>query len=384
MATATKQDYYETLGVKRGAAAEEVRKAYRRLARKYHPDVNPGDKSAEEKFKQIQEAYDVLSDPKKRKMYDQFGFYSEQFKGGPGPGAGGFDFGGFDFSDFAAGGPGASGRGSSFGDVFSDFFSRFTGGAGERPAEPARGADLEYEVEIGFWDSIRGAVRKLAISRLAACTACHGSGAAGGPATCTACHGRGSVTQQTGRMRFNLTCTRCQGSGRVRTICRHCRGEGKLARPETLEVRIPAGVADGSRVRVAGRGNAGSAGTPAGDLYIITRVRPHEFFERRGDDIHTIVPITVSEAALGARIEVPTVDGRALLKVPAGTQSGTRFRLREKGAPSLRTGGRGDHYVEVRIVLPKVLDERQKAMLKDFNRLTRDDPRADIYAAAQR
>ena len=384
MPTATKQDYYETLGVKRGAAAEEVRKAYRRLARKYHPDVNPGDKSAEEKFKQIQEAYDVLSDPKKRKMYDQFGFYSEQFKGGPGPGAGGFDFGGFDFSDFAAGGPGASGRGSSFGDVFSDFFSRFTGGAGERPAEPARGADLEYEVEIGFWDSIRGAVRKLAISRLAACTACHGSGAAGGPATCTACHGRGSVTQQTGRMRFNLTCTRCQGSGRVRTLCRHCRGEGKLARPETLEVRIPAGVADGSRVRVAGRGNAGSAGTPAGDLYIITRVRPHEFFERRGDDIHTIVPITVSEAALGARIEVPTVDGRALLKVPAGTQSGTRFRLREKGAPSLRTGGRGDHYVEVRIVLPKVLDERQKAMLKDFNRLTRDDPRADIYAAAQR
>lgn len=227
-------------------------------------------------------------------------------------------------------------------------------------------------------------MKKLAISRLAACNACHGSGAAGGPVTCTACHGRGSVTQQTGRMRFNLTCTRCQGSGRVRTICRHCRGEGKLARPETLEVRIPAGVADGSRVRVAGRGNAGSAGTPAGDLYIITRVRPHEFFERRGDDIHTIVPITVSEAALGARIEVPTVDGRALLKVPAGTQSGTRFRLREKGAPSLRTGGRGDHYVEVRIVLPKVLDERQRAMLKDFNRLTRDDPRAEIYDAAQR
>ena len=384
MPTATKQDYYETLGVKRGAAADEIRKAYRRLARKHHPDVNPGDKSAEEKFKQIQEAYDVLSDPKKRKMYDQFGFYSEQFKGGPGPGAGGFDFGGFDFSDFAAGGPEASGRGPGFRDIFSDFFSRFTGGAAERPAEPARGADLEYEVEIGFWDSIRGAVRKLAISRLAPCTACHGTGAAGGPAACTACNGRGTVSQQTGRMRFNLTCTRCQGSGRVRTICRHCRGEGKLARPETLDVRIPAGVADGSRVRVPGKGNAGSAGAPPGDLYIITRVRPHEFFERRGDDIHTVVPITVSEAALGARIEVPTVDGRALLKVPAGTQSGTRFRLREKGAPSLRTGGRGDHYVEVRIVLPKVLDERQKAMLKDFNRLTRDDPRADIYAAAQR
>jgi len=381
MPTATKQDYYETLGVKRGAAADDLRKAYRRLARKYHPDVNPGDKAAEEKFKQIQEAYDVLSDPKKRKMYDQFGFYSEQFRpgAGPPPGAGGFDFGGFDFSDFSGGG-----RGTSFRDIFSDFFSRFTGGPAERPAEPMRGADLEYEVEIGFWDSIRGTVRRLAISRLDACTACKGTGAAGGPATCTACGGRGTLTQQTGRMRFNLTCTRCQGSGRTRTLCRHCRGEGKLARPESLEVRIPAGVSDGSRVRVAGRGNAGSAGAPPGDLYIITRVRPHEFFERRGDDIFTVVPITVSEAALGARIEVPTIDGRALLKVPAGTQSGTRFRLREKGAPSLRTGGRGDHYVEVRIVLPKVMDERQKEMLKDFSRLTRDDPRAEIYAAAAR
>ena len=384
MATATKQDYYETLGVKRGAAAEEVRKAYRRLARKYHPDVNPGDKSAEEKFKQIQEAYDVLSDPKKRKMYDQFGFYSEQFKGGPGPGAGGFDFGGFDFSDFAAGGPGASGRGSSFGDVFSDFFSRFTGGAGERPAEPARGSDLEYEVEIGFWDSIRGTVRKLAISRLAACTACHGSGAAGGPATCTACNGRGSVTQQTGRMRFNLTCSQCHGSGRTRILCRHCQGQGRVTHAETLDVRIPAGVATGSRVRVPAKGNAGLNSGPPGDLYIVTQVRPHEFFERREDDIYTIVPITVNEAALGARVEVPTIDGRAMLRIPAGTQSGQRFRLRDKGAPSARTGQRGSQYVEVRIVLPKVLDQRQKQLLQDFSKLTREDPRAEIYAAAAR
>lgn len=382
MPTATKQDYYQRLGVKRGATADELRKAYRRLARRYHPDVNPGDKSAEEKFKQIQEAYDVLSDPKKKKMFDQFGFYSEQFKpgAGPGPGTGGFDFGGFDF------GEGAGGAGGGFRDIFSDLFSRFTGGgAGEPSREPRRGDDLEYEVEIGFWDSIRGTVRKLTVSRLDACSACNSTGATGAPTTCPACQGRGTVTQQTGRMRFNLTCTRCHGSGRTRILCKHCQGEGRLARAETLEVRIPAGVANGSRVRVPGKGNAGANGGPAGDLYIITQVHPHEFFERRGDDIHTIVPITVSEAALGARIEVPTIDGRALLKVPAGTQSGQRFRLREKGAPSARTPTRrGDQYVEVRIVLPRVLDQRQKQMLQDFSKLTRDDPRAEIYAAAAR
>lgn len=384
MPTATKPDYYEILGVKRGASTEEIRKAYRRLARRYHPDVNPGDKSAEEKFKQLQESYDVLSDPKKRKMYDQYGFYSDQFKPGEGPAGGpggfGFDFGGFDFSDFAGGG-----RGSSFRDIFADFFSGFTGGGPtEPPREAQRGSDLEYQVEIGFWESIRGTLRKLSISRLETCAACGGTGAAGGPTSCPACQGRGTVTQQTGRMRFNLTCSRCHGSGRTRVLCRHCQGEGRVARIETLEVRIPAGVSDGSRVRVAGKGNAGTGGRPPGDLYIITKVRPHEFFERRGDDIYTVIPITISEAALGARIEVPTIDGRALLKVPPGTQSGQRFRLREKGAPSRRTGGRGDQFVEVRIVLPNVLDERQKKMLQDFSKLTRDDPRADIYAAAAR
>ncbi|MBI2957197.1 MAG: molecular chaperone DnaJ [Acidobacteria bacterium] len=379
--TATKTDYYEVLGVKRGASPQELRKAYRRLARKCHPDVNPGDKSAEERFKQIQEAYEVLSDPNKRKLYDQYGFYSEQFKPGQGPaGAGGFgfDFSGFDFSEFGGG------RSTSFRDIFSDFFSRFAGGPAERPTEPQRGSDLEYQVEISFWDSIRGTVRKLAISRLEACAACHGTGAVGGPSTCSACGGRGQVVQAAGTMRFNMTCTRCGGSGRVRTMCRHCNGEGCVQRAETIEVRIPAGVADGSRVRVAGKGNAGVQGGAPGDLYIITRVRPHEFFERRGDNIHTVVPVTVSEAALGAKIEVPTIDGRALLKVPPGTQSGQRFRLREKGAPSLRTGRRGDHYVEVRIVLPEVMDERQKQLLRDFSKLTREDPRAKIHAAASR
>jgi len=383
MPTAAKPDYYAVLGVKRGASQGDIRKAYRRLARKFHPDVNPGDKTAEEKFKQIQEAYAVLNDSKKRKMYDQYGFYSDQFRPGPGPGPGaggvGFDFGGFDFGDVGGGG-----RGRGFGDIFGDFFSRFTGGGVEPSREPQRGEDLEYQVEIGFWDSIRGLVRKLNVSRLAPCSRCKGTGAAGGPATCPACKGRGTVAQQTGRMRFNLTCTRCHGSGRTSVICQHCGGDGRVAHVESLEVRIPAGVTPGSRVRAPGKGNGGLHGGPSGDLYIITQVRKHEFFERRGNDIYTVVPISVSEAALGARIEVPTLDGRSLLKVPPGTQSGQGFRLREKGAPSARGGARGDQYVEVRIVLPPVLDERQKKMLQDFSKLSRDDPRAEIYAAAAR
>jgi molecular chaperone DnaJ len=381
MPTAAKVDYYGVLGTKRGASASEIRKAYRRLARKFHPDVNPGDKKSEEKFKQIQEAYAVLNDSKKRKMYDQYGFYSDQFKPGtgPGPGAGGFDFGGFDFGDLGGGR-----RGRGFGDIFGDFFSRFTGGGVEPSREPTRGEDLEYQVEIGFWDSIRGTVRKLKVSRLRACSRCKGTGASGGPATCPACKGSGTVSQQSGRMRFNLTCSRCHGSGRTQVLCRHCGGDGRTAQVESLEVRIPAGVTPGSRVRVPRKGNAGLNGGPPGDLYIISQVRKHDFFERRGDDIYTVVPISVSEAALGARIEVPTVDGRSLLRVPAGTQSGQRFRLREKGGPSARGGKRGDQYVEVRIVLPLVLDERQKKMLQDFSRISREDPRAEIYAAAAR
>ena len=381
MPTASKTDYYQALGVKRSASAIEIRKAYRRLARKYHPDVNPGDKSSEEKFKQIQEAYEVLSDPKKKKMFDEYGFYSDQFQPGQGaaPGAGGFGFGGFDFSDVSAG------QSGGFRDIFGDFFSRFTGGGGEPSREPRRGDDLEYQVEISFWDSIRGAVRKLTVSRLDACSACNGTGALGGPTTCSACQGRGSVTQQSGRMRFNIACSRCHGSGRSRILCKHCRGEGRQPRAETIEVRIPPGMSTGSRVRVPGKGNTGANGGAVGDLYIITQVRPHEFFERRGDDIHTVVPVTVSEAALGAKIEVPTIDGRSVLKVPPGTQSGQRFRLREKGAPSARTPSRrGDQFIEVRIVLPRVLDERQKQMLQDFNKLTKEDPRAEIYAAAAR
>jgi len=378
MPTTTKQDYYELLGVPRRATLKEIRQVYRKLARKYHPDLNPGDKSAEEKFKQIQEAYDVLSDSKKRQMYDQFGFYAENYQGGPppgtdaGPGEMHFDFGGFDF-----GGAG----GTSFRDLFSQFF-RGAGGEAAHEAQP--GSDLEYQIEIGFWEAVRGAVKKLTITRLDTCAECRGTGAVGGAQQmCTVCGGSGRTTQTSGRLRFNITCTRCGGSGRLRTICRACGGEGRVRRADTLDVRIPAGVQTGSRVRVAGRGNAGTLGSPPGDLYIITDVKPHPFFERRGDDLYATVPITVTEATLGAKIEVPTMDGRAILRIPPGTNSGQKFRLREKGVPLARNPGRrGDQYVEVQVVVPKPVDERVRNLLRELGKLAPEDPRRDLFARA--
>ncbi len=378
MPTTTKQDYYELLGVPRKAALKEIRQAYRKLARKYHPDLNPGDKSAEEKFKQIQEAYDVLSDTKKRQMYDQVGFYSENYQGGPPPGAAGgdvhFDFGGFDY--------GGSG-GTSFRDLFSQFFRG--GGMGQPGgggAEP--GSDLEYQIRIGFWEAVRGTVKKLTITRLDTCSDCRGTGSVGGnQQVCTACGGTGQVTQTSGRMRFNLSCPRCGGTGRLRTMCRTCGGEGRVRRAETIDVRIPAGVQTGSRVRVPGHGNAGTQGAPPGDLYIITEVEPHPFFERRGDDVHTVVPITVSEATLGAKIEVPTMDGRSVVRIPPGTNSGQKFRLREKGVPLARKPGRrGDQYVEVQVVVPRPVDERVRNLLKELGRIAPEDPRRDIFTRA--
>lgn len=378
MSNPGQQNYYESLGLSRGATTDEVRKAYRRLARKYHPDVNPGDHSAEERFKQIQAAYDVLSDPKKKKQYDQFGVYSDQMKQGAGAEGFGFDFGGFDYNEVNTT---ASG---SFRDVFSDIFSHFGGQPREQTPQPQRGNDLEYRVEISFWESLQGTVRKLTVSSFNACRSCRGRGTSGSPSVCRQCGGKGTMMRQAGPLKFNVTCASCSGMGKIRTLCQQCGGEGRLPRTETLDVRIPAGVTDGARVRVPGKGNAGTHGGARGDLYIVTRVRPHDYFERRGDDIHTVVPITVAEAALGAEIEVPTIDGRTRLKVRPSTHSGQRFRLREKGAPSVRTRRRGDHYVEVRIVLPKVLDERQKEILKDFDKLNREDPRAEIYAAAEK
>ena len=402
MPSAAKKDYYETLGVARGADGDEIRKAYRKLARKYHPDLNPGDKPAEDRFKKVQEAYDILSDESKRKVYDQYGFYSDNIPpngGHPGADApGGPNFEGFDFSEFLRqqqaaqqrGGPGhAPGgfeedrSGGSFKDIFSQFFGR-GGGASRQSVQPERGADLEYGLNVDFWQSIKGTQVKLNISRQETCEACHGSGASGNNvAVCPECDGSGTVTQMAGAMKFNLTCNRCGGTGRLKNACPVCRGAGHVCRSDSVEVRIPQGVASGSRLRVGGKGNAGTAGGPAGDLYITVRVEEHPFFKRDGDNINIQIPLTVSEAGLGAKIEVPTIDGRALLKIPQGTQSGQKFRLREKGVFNGRKNSRGDEIVEVFLQAPDVRDERTRELLRELAQVQTEDVRSDIWGKVQ-
>jgi molecular chaperone DnaJ len=377
MPVSTKQDYYELLGVSKKASAKDIRTAFRKLARKYHPDLNPGDKSAEEKFKQLQEAYDVLSDPKKRQIYDERGFYSENYQAGPtaepgGDGGVNFDFGGFDFG-------GEAGAGGNFRDLFGQFFRGGRGTRVEPEIEP--GGDLEYQIEIDFWDAVRGAIKKMTITRLDTCQTCHGTGAIGTPQTCPQCNGSGSIQQAAGKMRFNVPCPRCGGTGKLRTACPTCGGEGRVRHTETIEVRIPPGVANGAQLRVPGKGNAGTMGAPPGDLYLRVQVRPHPFFERRGNDLYTQIPVKVSEATLGAKIEVPTIDGRALVRIPPGTNSGTTLRLREKGVPG-RNGSRGDQYVEIEIVVPKPTDERVRTLTKELEQFEASDPRKDVFAKA--
>lgn len=384
MPATTKEDYYKTLNVKRNASAEEIRKSYRRLARKYHPDLNPGDKVAEERFKQVQEAYDILSDPKKRQMYDQVGFYSDT---GFYPGAGdkttrasqaaGFGFSGFDFSEFFGGhATRTTDRGGGFSEMFSNLFRRDA--EGETGAQP--GTDLEYTVNIGFWEAIQGTQERLNIIRYEGCRNCGGSGAAGaGQIQCPECQGSGQVSQLAGAMRFHLTCPRCHGKGKLQNACPACHGEGRLSHQDSVEVRIPPGAENGSRLRVAGKGNAGSHGAPPGDLYITTRVEEHPFFKRVGNDIHIQIPISVAEAALGAKVEVPTIDGKALLKIPPGAESGKTLRLRERGVLNRRTNLRGDQYVALKIVVPRLHDERSKEILREFARLNPEDPRAGLF-----
>jgi len=421
MATQQK-DYYGTLGVKKTATAEDIRKAFRKAARKYHPDVNPNDKKAEEKFKEISEANDVLSEPKKRKIYDQLGFYSDNIdpaqaeaaaKGGYGGGGGGasgfsgygsggaprggarggqevpFDFGGFDFSEFAgASSQGGrttrqqSGAGGGFRDIFGSMFNGGRGGAAQ-PQGPQPGTDLEYQVTTDFWTLIRGGMVKLEVQRQEICPTCHGRSTTGGEMECPECHGSGQVTQMAGQMKFNLQCPRCGGSGRISNACATCQGEGVVMKRETVEFRIKPGTRDGQRIRLGGKGNAGLHGGVAGDLYLIIKAGTHPVFARVSDDIHVTVPVTVSEAALGAKIDVPTVDGRTQLKIPPGTQTGQKLRLREKGAPSAaREGMRGDQIVEVKIVVPKVQDERSKEILRELAKLNDEDVRSALFSEA--
>jgi molecular chaperone DnaJ len=393
MAAPQQKDYYGVLGVKKTASQDDIRKAFRKLARKHHPDVNPGDKKSEEKFKEISEANDVLSDEKKRRIFDQFGFYSDQIdpaaaeaasRGGYGftgaprgqqrttqhevP----FDFSGFDFSEIDEGA-----QGGGFRDIFSGMFS----GRERKPKGPQAGTDLEYQVAVDFWTAIRGGTMKLQVTRRESCPTCKGKASTGGSQTCPECHGTGSVTQMGGNMKFNIECPVCHGTGKVQNGCPTCHGDGTVAKQETVEFRIKAGTRDGQRIRLGGKGNAGTNGGVAGDLFLVLKVGAHPIFTRQADNIYVTVPVTITEAALGAKIDVPTIDGRAQLKIPPGTQTGQKLRLREKGVPSAaHEGVRGDEIVEVLITVPKVQDERSKEILRELAKLNPDDPRQEVFA----
>ena len=363
-----KRDYYEVLGLKRGAPPQEIKRAYRKLARKYHPDVNPGDKTAEGKFKDLAEAYEVLSDAEKRRQYDEFGHDGHaRAPGGPQPGAG---FGGFDFSraNFGSGGFG------DLGDVLSDLFG---GRGGPQTESPGKGEDLHYSLDINFEDAIRGVSTEVALQKHASCGACRGSGAKPGSPLepCPDCGGSGRRGSR-GFRRPAEACPRCHGNGKIsREACGACGGRGMTFGSERIAVKIPPGVDTGSRIRLQGKGEPGRNGGPAGDLYIVTRVRPHPVLERKGDNLHLEIPITITEAALGSRIEVPTVDGMTTMRVPPETSSGQVFRLRGKGVTHLKGGGQGDQFVTVKIVAPKNLDARSQELLREFARLNPDDPR---------
>ena len=396
MPTTQNKDYYGTLGVKKTATPEEIRKAFRKAARRYHPDVNPGDKRAEEKFKEISEANDVLSDEKKRKVYDQVGFYSDQIdpataeayaRQGAGQGAP-VDFGGFDFSGFQSG-PGQHRRGASASQAdsaswgsFKDIFSGIFSGAHEaqRARGPQPGTDLEYQATVDFWTAIRGGQARLEVHRQETCPTCHGQSSTGGPTQCAECNGTGQVTQMGGRMKFNIPCPRCNGTGRVANVCSNCHGEGVVSRTEPVEFRIKTGTRDGQRIRLQGKGNAGVNGGATGDLFLIVRTGAHPVFTRVGDDIHLTVPVTVAEASLGAKVDVPTIDGRAQLKIPPGTQSGQKLRMRERGVESAQhPGQRGDEIVTVEVVVPTLGDERSREIMRELAKLNNQDPRVTLF-----
>jgi molecular chaperone DnaJ len=358
-------DLYIVLGVKREATTADIKRAYRRLARRFHPDINPGDREAAARFREIADAYETLVDPDRRRRYDSGTGTSRSDDSNS------FGFAGFDFSGAVAGS-----RATTFGELFEDVFTRRS--ARDQTGRAERGADMHLKATLSFEDAWRGVDWPVAVMRHDTCRACAGTGhQRTAESRCLSCEGSGVVRSIRGRMVFSKNCPHCGGSGRRRQLaCASCEGLGVETRSETLTVPIPPGIADGSRVRVAGKGHAGVRGGPPGDLYIDVQVRPHHVYRREGDDLHMIVPIAIHEAALGAKVEITTPDGVARLRVPPGTQSGQRFRLRERGAPSLRSGQRGDLVVEVRLMLPKLLDERSKELLREFGRINGESVRS--------
>ncbi|MBS3818078.1 molecular chaperone DnaJ [bacterium] len=371
------KDYYKVLGVNRDASASEIKKAYRKLARKYHPDLNPGDKQAEAKFKEIQEAYSVLSDPKKRKQYDQYGHVGEA----PPPGAGGSGAGrgaqysysrgfeGFDFSSFGT-------------SPFQDFFESIFGGPFKRTQQkPARGEDLHYTMKLNFSDAIHGVQTKIKLTRLVSCPDCQGKGfyQKGRQQVCPKCGGSGHATIHKGAMRFSTPCPSCGGAGTGKgPECSTCYGNGLVQKTELISVRIPGGVNNGSKVRIPGKGNAGLGGGPPGDLFITIELIPHSLFRREGPNIYLKVPITVPEATLGAKINVPTFYGKTTIKIPPGTKSGQKFRIKGKGAPVPGRKVKGDQFVEVSIVPPPFNDERIRELMEELKKASSQNPRENL------
>nr|WP_325303808.1 molecular chaperone DnaJ [uncultured Dysosmobacter sp.] len=354
-----KRDYYEVLGVSKGASEEEIKKAYKKLARKYHPDLNPDNKEAEEKFKEVNEAYEILSDSNKKARYDQFGFAGVDPNYGAGAGGGGFD-GGFDFGDL--------------GDIFGSFFGGgFGGGRRANPNAPQRGESIRLSLAISFEEAAFGCEKEVSVDRMEQCGTCHGSGCAAGasPEVCPDCHGTGQVQvrRQTpmGVFATSAPCGKCGGKGKIiHQPCPDCRGSGTVRKRKTIQVSIPAGIDNGQTISVRGQGSAGKNGGPAGDLLVTITVRPHELFRREGTSVLCDAPITFAQAVLGAELEIPTIDGKVKYDLPEGTQTGTTFRLKGKGIPSLNGRGRGDQYVTVYIETPRNLNREQKEALKKF------------------